>query len=572
MSVPSNETPINLLDKSFAVKIYTTAIEYDYKYPWKAPSIRNWSGSGFVIDGNKIVTNAHVAGGAVFMEVRTAHDSVRYRAKTLTIGHECDLAILEVENPEFWEKVKAIEIADTAERKTDVEVHGFPMGGETFCVTEGIVSRIENDYYAHSGKTFLSSQVSAAINPGNSGGAVVSDGKVVGVAFQGYTRGQNIGYMIPSSILQHFLRDALKEAHKYTGFPGLAIETQTLESSYLRKHLGMNDDQSGVMITAMDKLSAATSRLRKEDVILAIDGIPLNNDGTVNINPMKNVDYNYLINRAELGDTLKFKVLRNGYVQNVDITLTNNIGATRMLMPQEYGKQPTYYISSGIVFQPVTLNYMMDTRAMFENREKTERDEQIITINSFLRDDANMGYRGFNNCEVKYVNGVRIKNMRDLVSAMENNWGNTHEIVTSDNRLIVVPKLSAVANQKILDTYAIADDRSKDLREEADFVLNSKVNADSKASEHDETENSDKKVEAPADHSDQDLEWPDFDELSLASKGAKAAGKPLLFSQAAKGKAWDESRLDEARMALNPKQISANMQLEAEKRNRATMH
>ena len=55
----------------------------------------------------------------------------------------------------------------------------------------------------------LACQIDAAINPGNSGGPVLQNGKVVGVAFQGYSGdvAQNVGYMIATPVLQHFLED-----------------------------------------------------------------------------------------------------------------------------------------------------------------------------------------------------------------------------------------------------------------------------------------------------------------------------------------------------------------------------
>ena len=56
-----------------------------------------------------------------------------------------------------------------------VHVVGFPTGGKTICVTEGVVSRI--DMQSES----LCIQVDSAINPGNSGGpAFNSKGEVTG--------------------------------------------------------------------------------------------------------------------------------------------------------------------------------------------------------------------------------------------------------------------------------------------------------------------------------------------------------------------------------------------------------
>ena len=78
------------------------------------------------------------------------------------------------------------------------------------------------DTYAHTGAdSHLVIQTDAAINPGNSGGPVMQDGKVVGVAFQGLRQADNIGYMIPTTVIRHFLADI--NDGKYDGFGSLGV-------------------------------------------------------------------------------------------------------------------------------------------------------------------------------------------------------------------------------------------------------------------------------------------------------------------------------------------------------------
>ena len=104
--------------------------------------------------------------------------------------------------------------------------------------TAGIVSRIESRSYVHSGvDSHLVVQTDAAINPGNSGGPVVQDGRVVGVAFQGYPGAENMGFFIPIPIVRHFLDD-LKDG-RYDGFPDSGLDTMPLLSPALRRERGL---------------------------------------------------------------------------------------------------------------------------------------------------------------------------------------------------------------------------------------------------------------------------------------------------------------------------------------------
>ena len=118
--------------------------------------------------------------------------------------------MLELEDFTPFSDVPYLEIGDLSKLDTAVTVVGYPIGGERISVTRGIVSRIDFQPYSHSGVDHhLTIQIDAAINPGNSGGPVLQDGKVAGVAFQGYSGAvaQNVGYMIPTPVIERFRKD-----------------------------------------------------------------------------------------------------------------------------------------------------------------------------------------------------------------------------------------------------------------------------------------------------------------------------------------------------------------------------
>ena len=221
------------------------------------------------------MTNAHVAENAVFLQVRLSNDRLRkYEAKAKCVSYQCDLALLEVDDPEFNQLIEAVELGSMVDLRQKVMVVGFPMGGTEISLSKGIVSRIEVDSYAMSDQALLQVQVDAAVNPGNSGGPVFSGGKVVGVAFQGYGL-QGLSYMIPIPIMQHFLTEAFSNK-PYRGFPTIPFIIEELENFHEREyyHLG---DKTGVRIKSVDILSDAFNKLKTDDVILAIDGLRVSN-------------------------------------------------------------------------------------------------------------------------------------------------------------------------------------------------------------------------------------------------------------------------------------------------------
>jgi S1-C subfamily serine protease len=260
------------------VKINTVYTEYDYDMPWQLLRQGRRSGSGCIIDGRRILTNAHVVANQTFIQVKRAGEAKKYTAKVETVSHECDLALLKVDDDALFSGIQPLKLGDLPRMGDKVAVYGFPKGGDELCVTEGVVSRVEYQHYSHSGTYLLASQIDAAINSGSSGGPIVKDGKIVGVAFQSLRSGENIGYMVPASRIRHFLMD-LKDG-KYDGIPSLAIEIQTMENSDLRSKYQMDPTQTGVLVTYIPPGSSAENILRPGDVILSIDGKEIGNGGT----------------------------------------------------------------------------------------------------------------------------------------------------------------------------------------------------------------------------------------------------------------------------------------------------
>ncbi|CAA0814505.1 Protease Do-like 10- mitochondrial [Striga hermonthica] len=159
------------------VKIFSVASSPSYFLPWQNKIQRESMGSGFVISGRRILTNAHVVADHTFVLVRKHGSPIKYKAEVQAVGHECDLAILVVENEEFWEGMNFLELGDIPFIQEAVAVVGYPQGGDNISVTKGVVSRVELTQYAHSATQLLAIQIDAAINPGNSGGPAIMGDK-----------------------------------------------------------------------------------------------------------------------------------------------------------------------------------------------------------------------------------------------------------------------------------------------------------------------------------------------------------------------------------------------------------
>ncbi len=458
------------------VKIYSVYNTPDYFNPWNMQGPRGSTGSGAVIEGNRIITNAHVVSDLTFLQVRKYGDTERYMASVTAISHQSDLAIIEVDDPSFFAGIEPLRIGDLPETHKEVTVYGFPMGGDTLSLTKGIVSRIEHQPYVHSSLGLLAGQIDAAINPGNSGGPVIVDGELVGVIMQGIPAAQNLGYMVPTPIIRHFLDGV--EAGEYRGFPSIGIIWQRMENPALRAAHQMEPGQTGVRVTRIFPGSPADGPLQPGDVVLAFDDYIIANDGTVEFRSRERTNLAYVVQKYQVGETMEVTLLRDGVEQTIPIQL-HRPAEENWLVPQEqYETLPTYYIYGGLVFSPLSKDLLRiwgdswpniappELVSMYRNNVPENPGDQVVILLRVLADAVNTGYEGMNLWVVSSVNGEPISNMAEFVRSIESSDSDQEFMIfeNATGQQVVLDRAGvAEAHQRILNTYRVPADRSDDL-------------------------------------------------------------------------------------------------------------
>jgi len=474
----------SLLSNSFAsedvreaiVKVYTVSNSPDYYNPWSMQGPRASSGSGCIIEGNLILTNAHVVGNQTFLQVRKYGDTQRFTARVVAVSHLTDLALLTVDDEQFFEGEPALSLGELPETQQEVLVYGFPMGGDMLSITKGVISRIEHQPYVHSSSVFLAGQIDAAINPGNSGGPVLVDDKIVGVVMAGIPSAQNIGYMVPVPVIRHFFKDI--EDGSYDGYPSLGIGMQDMENEGLRKYYQMEPGASGVLINQVIPGSPADGKLQLGDVLVKIEDYPVGNDGTIEFRRNERTLLNYAVQQKQIGEDIILTVLREGNEEKLNINLSRSMKKDRLVPMEEYETLPTYYIYGGLVFCPLTKDLLNIWGSQWSQSAPRElvchllsnaperEDQQIVVLLKALAAEVNQGYQNINSWVVDQINGEKIWNMHDLVEKVEN--CQEPFIIFEDqwNKKVIIDKEKAMeSHYEILDIYRIPFDRSEDLIE-----------------------------------------------------------------------------------------------------------
>ena len=454
--------------KQAIVKIYTVAKVPNYQSPWSA-SMRSSTGSGAIIKGDYILTNAHVVADQAFLEVQRYGERKRYIAKVYAVSHQADLALLKVEDKAFFKGVTPLTFGDLPEVEQKIVVYGYPMGGSTLSATIGVVSRVEHHVYAHSGESFLAVQVDAAVNPGNSGGPALSGGKIVGVAMQVITKSQNIGYLVPVTMVRHFLED-VKDG-KVDGFADLGLGTQKLENPAMRRYYGLDENITGKLIDKIVYNSPAQGILKEGDIITAIDGHKIENDGTVEFRRHEYTDFYYFVDRHQIGEKVRLSIIRDRKPMEVEVPLRMTGDDMYLVKTTRYDRMPTYAIYGGYVFTPLTRNLIRSTRrnrlklSCLANKWIEKEKEEVVVLLKVLASDISRGDTTFGMWPIDTVNGKAFKNFKEFYTLMEGLKDPYYFLSDKEGVKVIIDRKEAAAKQReILKKYNIEYDKSEDLR------------------------------------------------------------------------------------------------------------
>jgi S1-C subfamily serine protease len=455
---------------SAVVRIYATTQDPDHDSPWQAQVPQSSTGSGVVIGPGRILTGAHVVANATFVQVQKISDTDKSVGKVIGVCHDCDLALLGVEERHFMDGIEPAKLGELPDLRDRVAVVGFPIGGEEISITEGVVSRMEVQRYSHSQRHLLAVTVDAAINKGNSGGPVFKSGNVVGIAFQKLENADNVGEMVPAPIIRHFL-GAVEQGAELR-IPALGITTQGLENPFLRQKLGLENGEGGVLVLTTDHGGSASGLLEPGDALLEIAGHRIAANSTVKFRGRYRCRYDVMLGWTHVGEKLDLTFLRAGQRRKVQLVLA----PPAQLVPRnQYDRPPTYFIYGGLVFQVLTRDFLSTWDSWWDKAPKeflylyyagtrTLARQQVVILSQILADEVNVGYEHLYSETVVAINGRMPRDMADFVTQVEASRGLIEIRTSSDSYIVLDTERAREATPRILERYHIARDRSPDLK------------------------------------------------------------------------------------------------------------
>jgi S1-C subfamily serine protease len=418
--MPAQGAPAPGAVENAVVKIFSTLRNPDPVKPWARQEPTEITGSGVVIDGRRILTNAHMVLYASQVQVQGYGAGDKVPATVVAVAPGIDLALLKLDDDSFFEARPPLpRDPQLPSVKDEVLAYGYPMGGSNLSITKGIISRIEFTSYNFP-VSGLRIQVDAAINPGNSGGPAVVNGRMVGLVFSHIGMAQGIGYVIPTEEIELFLKGG--GANK----PALYDDLPTLENPALRAYLKLEPSMRGVVV---HHPYGPSSPLKVWDVITHIGEWPVDDQGMIQLRPNLRVNFLYQVQRLARDGKVPLSVVRAGRPMDLQVPVSTD---RPVMVPDLNGAYPAYFVCGPLVFSAASRqffgmigrsgNFMAMASSPLIKRlfdaPAFPGEELVVVCSPFLPHRIANGYSNPQGSVVDSVNGIAIRNLAHLVTVL----------------------------------------------------------------------------------------------------------------------------------------------------------
>jgi S1-C subfamily serine protease len=453
------------------VKIFTTVQNVDFYEPWKPGSTDNLEGCGCILPGGQILTNAHLTDKANYIEVQKFGETKKYVAKVDKVGYDTDLALLTVEDKDFATGTVPVQFDDLPQPGDKLTF----QGGDELSVKEDTVSGLDMVWSWEGNASVPALLVNSEIDSKINGCPVFNkDGWFVGIPFTSWHSHEKSGTILPVNMVQRFLR-AVKNGRAYDGLVDNGFYCQNLESPALRDYYHVPPNKTGVVVSKVLYGGAADGLFKEGDVVTAIDGHSIDNDGYVQLNKQERVGADYLLAQYLPGESAEISFFRDGKTMKVKQVLKP---IPTLVTYRADNRHPSYFMIAGFVFVPMTYNYLQsvdwnnlkpELKELYSHGLITPERKQVVLLSHVLPDDLNSGYQYFENIVVDKVNGHPIGDMKDLVAAFDHPQGGNDIVEFDDHawsgsKIVFDATKAKKSTKEIMSGLNIPADRSDDLK------------------------------------------------------------------------------------------------------------
>lgn len=411
------------------LRVNSTNQAYDFLRPWmkKAPFSRR--GLGALIEGGRILVTAELVANNTFIELEKATTAEKSSATVERVDYDANLAVLRPVDPAFIAGMKPFELDKGVRVGDRATVLQLEPNGE-IAQTPGTVTSIVVGGYPLDGMGLLLFRLGAPMQQrdGSFTLPAVRDGRLLGLLMRYDARSQTAD-LISTPVIEHFLNEVSRKT--YGGFARAGLSFAATRDPQLRRFIGINEP-GGVYVTdVLDGSPADRAGLRKGDVILAVDGRPLDQDGNYDDPEFGRIAFSHLTNTVfHPGDSVLFRVFRGGKTLEMPVALQPRDRSKIISESYVVDRAPRFVVMGGLIFLELSRPYLQEwggewvkrapQRLVFYDAFQNELPAgrgKIVFLAQILPTQETLGYEGLENLVVSKLNGRAIKSLDDLADA-----------------------------------------------------------------------------------------------------------------------------------------------------------
>jgi hypothetical protein len=326
--------------------------------------------------------------------------------------------------PNFWIGLQAARLADPVPITGQVRI--LRWRDDSLENRQGEIERLTVGNSVLSVVSVPALKIDSSIPAVGYGEAVTVGDKLIGLAC---AQGGDAVSAIPSSFIAPILK--AQQAKTYTGLGYFDFTWDTVDNPLNLDYLKLPGPARGVIVKETGLKPGVTSLVQPRDVILQIDGFDIDTEGNYHDPQYKKLSLENLSSRGKwAGMDCKMKIWRDGKEMDLDYKLPKAAFTDELLPEQLFDQDPEYVLAGGFVFVPLSEPYLRSwgptwrqhapfRLAYYEmGKVKPERPQRVV-LAEVLPYPSNIGYESLRNTVIDEINGVKIKNISEVASALK---------------------------------------------------------------------------------------------------------------------------------------------------------
>jgi len=435
--------------------VYIQASVYSYSshQPWRHTDLSQRIGYGCAVGPYEVLTTACNMADASFVTVQKFGQNEQIPAQVTVIDYESNLSLLKLDSSAVDEPLQPVSFSEDYRKGASADFYWLDDDGRVSS-GRGYIDRAELYQSGFSFALFLNYVISNVSQRSGLAHLFCKDGAAIGLGCW-YNEDIKESGVIPAMVINQFLADVRQD--DYEGFPLVGFATAPLLDPAMRAFLKMPQDlKDGAYVSDVWTLGTGSDMLKKNDVILAIDGHEIDAYGKFEDPRFKRISFEHLITTKTVAQVLAFDIWRDGDKQQLKIT-ARNFKADDMLVPYyEYDRQGQYAVVGGFVLQKLTRKYLTGWGSNWQGKtdphlynyfretafKPSDERHDIVILNLVLPAEINLGYQALRQLVVTKYNGMPIRSIKDIIAAQKLDPQGKFDVIEFENNnpIVVIPR------------------------------------------------------------------------------------------------------------------------------------